>query len=146
MKRPRKPFAEGFMSDFPQLLEVRLIGSKCNSCGIVLFGKREECENCGGQDLQNMTFSKRGKVYAYTVQRAAPPQPYRVGPDPENWIPRPVAWVDLPEGARILAILDCRPEEVEIGMDVQLVVGKGWEEGENDIVMYKFRPVKARER
>lgn len=139
----RKPFAEGFMSDVSSRLEeVRLIGSKCNSCGLVLFGRREECENCSSQDLQNVTFSKRGKVHTYTIQRAAPPQPYRVGPAPENWIPRPVAWVDMPEGARILALLDCSPEEVKLGLDLELVVEKGWEEEESDIIIYRFRPAK----
>ena len=59
-------------------------------------------------------------------------------------MPYAIVWIDLPEGARILsALTDCKPEEVSIGMEVDLVVDRGWEDEKgNEVMIYKFKPVK----
>ena len=122
--------------------QVRLTGSRCLSCGVTLLGQRYACESCASTELEDVTFSKRGKVYSYTVALYPPPQPYAGKVDP--FVPYPIAWIDLPEGARILSTLtDCKPNELEIGMEVELVVEKGWEDQDgNEVMEYKFRPVK----
>lgn len=143
--KKRIPVEPTILSDVSgDLNQVQLVGSKCNLCEVVFFGVRQACENCGSKSLKNLTFSKMGKVWSYTVQRYPPPPPCRLGPARrEDWVPRPVAWVDLPEEVRVLTILDCKPEDVEIGMDVELVVEKGWEDEEaNEVIIYKFKPFK----
>ena len=48
-----------------------------------------------------------------------------------------LAWVDLPEGIRMQTnIVDCDPDEVEIGMEVEVVFRKVTE----DITLPYFRP------
>jgi len=140
----RVPFAEGFLTDTSRPLEeVRLKGVRCKSCGVVLFGTRRACENCGGRELEELALSTRGKIWSFTIQRYPPPPPFKLGSTKrEEWKPRTIAWIDLPEGARILGIVDCKPEEARIGMEVELVIEKGWEdEAGNEVLIYKFKPV-----
>ena len=137
------PVVEGCMTTpLSPASEVNLMGSKCLSCGITLLGKRHACENCASTDLEAVDFSRRGKVYSYTVALYAPPQPFAGSVSP--FVPYPIVWIDLPEGARILSSLtDCKPEEVSIGMEVELVVDRGWEDEKgNEVMIYKFKPVK----
>ncbi|MFH0811715.1 MAG: Zn-ribbon domain-containing OB-fold protein [Pseudomonadota bacterium] len=136
------PVVEGFMTTALSPPEqVCLTGSRCLSCGVALLGKRHACENCASTNLEDVIFSKRGTVYSYTIVLYPPPQPYAGSVAP--FIPYPIAWVDLPEGARILSTLtDCKPDEVKIGMEVELVVEKGWEDEKgNEVMIYKFKPV-----
>lgn len=135
-------FDQGFLTEplWPPE-QVKLTGSKCRSCGVALVGRRHNCENCASEDLEDIVFSKRGKVFSYTVARYPAPPPYK-GPDP--YAPFPVAWVDLPEGARLMTPLTgCKPEDVKIGMEVELVVEKGWkDDAGNDVMAFKFKPVR----
>jgi len=138
------PVVKGFMTTpLSPPEQVRLTGSRCLSCGVTLLGKRHACENCASTDLEDVIFSKRGTVFSYTVALYPPPQPYAGSVDP--FVPYPIVWIDLPEGARILsALTDCKPDEVKIDMEVELVVEKGWEDEKgNEVMAYKFKPVRT---
>lgn len=135
------PVKEGiFTMPLLPLEKVHLAGKKCRSCGAVMLGKRIGCENCSSGDLEDITFSRRGKVYTYSIARYPPLPPFKAQ-DPYN--PFVVAWVELPEGIRILtALTDCNIEEVKIGIDVELVVDKLCDDEEGrEIIAYKFKPV-----
>ena len=135
------PVNEGvFTSPLLPLEEVRLAGNKCRSCGAVMLGERVGCKNCGGTNLENITFGRRGKVYTFSIARYKPLPPFKA-PDP--YVPFPVAWVELPEGIRILtALTECDIDKVEIGMEVELVVDKLYEDDEGrDVIAYRFKPV-----
>lgn len=137
----RVPFKEGVLTTpLSPLEEVRLKGIKCHACGALALGEREHCINCTSSDVEEHVFSKYGKVYTYTVVRHAPPPPY----PQETFKPFPVAWVELEDGLFVLAELtDCGLDEVEIGMPVELIAEKGWEDDNgNDVIMYKFRLIK----
>ena len=132
------PFKPGLLTTPLSPLEnVRLKGVRCRSCGALALGTREYCINCISPDLEEHIFSIKGKVQAYTIIRHAPP-PY----PQETFEPFPVAWVELEDGLQILSELtDCGLDEAEIGMPVELVLGKGWADDDgNDVIMYKFRP------
>ncbi len=132
----RANFLTGDLADLPQ---VRLAGSRCNACGIALFGERHRCENCASADLAHMAFASTGRVFTYTVQRYPPPPPHAL---PEPWTPRPIAWIDLDEkGPRILAAVRCAPEDISIGMPVRLDCWIGWsDDSGNDVVAFDFLP------
>jgi uncharacterized OB-fold protein len=136
----RLPFASGFIEgDLATLGGARLVGSRCRDCEVVLLGRRTRCENCSSKNLVSETFSSTGTIYSYTVQRYAPPPPFRAS---SPWVPRPIAWVDLDgAGPRILGPIACVPEAVEIGARVELFFEVGWVEdtGEESIV-FGFRP------
>ncbi len=134
----RVPFRIGFLNgDLRNLESVRLAGSKCSDCSIVLFGERHRCENCSSKNITSMTFRKNGVVFSYTVQRYAPPKP-NACPDP--WVPRPLAWIDLDDGGpRIMAPVDCDPNSIAIGSAVTLCCEAGWTDHNGcEVVAYKF--------
>ena len=135
------PFKEGMLTTpLSPLEEVRLKGIRCRACGALALGERKHCINCTSSDVEEHVFSEYGKVYTYTIVRHAPPPPY----PQETFKPFPAAWVELEDGLYVLSELtDCGLDEVEIGMPVELAVGKGWEDDNgNDVIMYKFRPTK----
>lgn len=112
----------------------RLLGSRCRNCGAHFFPIREACSGCLGTDLETVRFSTTATLYTFSVVRQSLPTfpvPYVLG------------YVDLPEGVRIMTqISGIDPEEVEIGMDLELAVepfGTG-DDGET-LWGYRFHPV-----
>jgi uncharacterized OB-fold protein len=62
----------------------------------------------------------------------------------ESQIPYVVAWVKLDEGPLVTAQLtDADLDQVYIGMPVEMVTRKTYEEGEDGLILYnyKFRPL-----
>ena len=122
----------------PQGEKPYLIGGKCKACGCISFPKRVMCPACTEEGtIEEIPLSRMGKLYSFTIARVAPmgfKAPYVVGD------------VELPEGIRLFSIItECDPseEELEIGMDLELVIGKFSEDEDgNDIVGYMFRPIK----
>lgn len=118
-----------------------LLGSKCRFCGKVLFPQRRYlCLHClkeGG--LEPVPISRAGKLHTYAVQVLGAPgfaSPYAIG------------WIELPEGIKLFSLLtDCEPfnETLKIGMDMEMVIGAlrtiRDEQGEVEIIGYKFRPI-----
>ncbi|MGQ9625647.1 MAG: Zn-ribbon domain-containing OB-fold protein [Anaerolineae bacterium] len=113
-----------------------LVGAECLGCGAKLFPPRSICPECRGQNLAPFTFSGRGEVYSYSTLYHAPSS-Y------EEYLPYTVALVRLEEGPLVTAQLtDVDPEDVQIGMKVEMVTRKLREEGEEGAIIYgyKFRP------
>jgi hypothetical protein len=80
--------------------------------------------------------SGRGTVYSYTTVYD-PPAGF------EGYAPYPVALVKLDDGPMVTAQLtDVTPDEVTIGMPVDMVTRKVSEQGEEGVIVYgyKFRP------
>ncbi len=122
-----------YTREIPQ--RFRLEAARCKSCGKVLFPPRLVCPQCGSKEFEKVRLSDEGKVLTFTVIRVAPKQF-------ATQTPYVVAVVELPEGARITAqVVDCRPEEVEIGKSVKLVFRKVQEEGKTGILCYGYKCV-----
>lgn len=98
------------------LRDGRIMGSRCKACGAVTFPPRSDCSACLGEHFEFVEFSGQGTLQTYTRIEAAPT-------GFERFTPYVVGVVDLQEGGRALAWLgDTVPEEdIEIGMDLQLV-------------------------
>ena len=114
----------------------RLVGEVCRHCGAKLFPPRDVCPECGQPAYEEYAFSGRGKVYSHTTIYNAP-EGYG------EYAPYTVALVKLEEGPLVTAQLtDVSPDEVEIGMPVEMVTRKVREFGEDGIIVYgyKFRP------
>ena len=88
--------------------------------------------------MKEHKFSGRGKVYSFTVIRT-PPEGF------EMFVPYPMAIIELEEGARVVSqLVDCKPEDVKMGMNVEACFRKIREENRSGLVLYgfKFRPIK----
>lgn len=115
--------------------KYRLIGGKCEN-GHVFFPHRQVCPVCGSRNVEEYEFSGKGKVISWTIVRN-PPSGF------EYYKPYPLALVQLEEGPIVLAQLtDVDPEEIDFGMEVEVVTKKIREFEEDGIILYgyKFRP------
>jgi len=134
------PIREGlFKTPLSPAEQVKLIGSKCKGCREISFGKSQTCSNCGGQTLEEIPLSRRGKLWTYTVIRHKPPGDYK-GPDP--FVPFGLGLVELPEGIRVLSPINCGLEKMNVGMELELEVYPLYtDENKNEVMAFRFRPV-----
>lgn len=113
----------------------RLEGQVCASCGAIQFPSRMVCRSCRGTELKSHCLSGRGTVHSYSEVAQAPE-----GFEP----PHLMALVRLDEGVVVAAQLtDVDPEEIEIGMPVEMVTRRIREHGPHGYLVYgyKFRPL-----
>jgi len=116
--------------------ESHLMGSKCASCGEVMFGPHNMCLKCGSREVSALPLSRKGKIHSFTAI---------MHPPPECEIPVPYGsgYVELPEGVLVPTLLtESDVNTLQIGMEAEMVIEefKQDEEG-NKIVTYKFKPV-----
>lgn len=118
-----------------------LIGSRCRQCGRTFFPKQNVCCFCmclEDEAMEEVPLSTRGKIDTFSVVNVAP-----MGFE----APYIQAFVDLPEGPRVFALITgCDPSENAIGEgdEVELVIEKVAEdESGNELIGYKFRPVRG---
>ena len=111
-----------------------LEGQICLTCGEAQFPPRRSCLACRSRDLEARRFSGRGKVFSYSEAAQAP----------EGFAPpHLMALVELEEGPVVAAQLtDVEPEEIEIGMEVEMVTRRISESSSQGYLVYgyKFRP------
>ena len=106
---------------------------KCTACGNRFFPPRHFCPKCLSERVEWSAVSGKGTVYTYCVMHDT----FVPGIKP----PLAVAQIELNDqpGLRITAnILECRPEDVRIGMPVEVTfeqVGPG-------VVLPQFRPAR----
>lgn len=118
----------------------RLEGEQCEHCHANIFPPRDVCPECGKPAHEPHEFSGRGEVYTFSTVYN-PPAGY------EDYAPYTVAIVKLEEGPMVTAQLtDVRPEDVHIGMKVEMVTRRLRTHGEEGTIVYgyKFRPVLQR--
>jgi uncharacterized OB-fold protein len=137
---PRVPIEDGFFTipDDPSE-PPRLLGSRCRACGEVFYPRRHVCARCLNEGTDDLELGPRGELYTWTyvhvplfAKRNAKVGAYGVGQ------------VDLPEGPRVQAILVGGPDDFEIGMELELELEVlGPDKDDNDIVIYRFKPVEA---
>ncbi len=115
----------------------KLLIQKCNDCGIDIFYPRKYCPECWSSNLGWSEASGKAKVYTYTIMMDMVEPKFM--PD----LPYVLAMVDLEEGIRMTTrIVDCDPQDVAIGMDVEVV----FEDISEDCALPMFRPVTGKKK
>ena len=99
---------------------LTLVGSRCGSCDNVAFPPATGCQRCGHQAMVAIALSSSGRVWGHTVQRFAPKSPPYV-PPADGFTPFAVGYVELAEGVRVEALLDCADFAELPGAEVTLV-------------------------
>ena len=126
-----------FWREIPQ--RYNLIGNQCGVCNKAYFPPRESCPYCRRKSIGKMKeikFSGKGKVVTYTIIYDAPE-------NFEGQTPYPMAIIQLDEGPKLTAqIVDCKIEDVKIGMRVKSTFRKIQEDGYIGAIYYgyKFKP------
>jgi uncharacterized protein len=118
-----------------QPYRYRLEASRCAQCGKINFPPRMVCDGCKSRDFETIQLSSNGRVVTFSE--------VHVGPDQfQDDIPYVVAVVELDEGVRLTCqVVDCSPDEVQIGTRVQLVFRKIQAEGANGVISYGYKAV-----
>ena len=101
----------------------------CNGCGKLHHPPRPMCDACHGSEMGHVAASGKGTLHTFTVIHY--PQ------FPGYAFPIIAALVDLEEGTRLMSnLVECKPEDVQIGMAVQGFVQRG----EDGMKLPVFRP------
>jgi uncharacterized protein len=110
----------------------QLLIQECSDCQSKIFYPRQYCPECWSGNLKWSQASGRATVYSFTTTQDMV--------EPKFWddLPYVLAMVDLEEGIRMMTrIVDCDPEDVQIGMDVEVV----FEDITNECALPMFKPL-----
>ena len=106
---------------------------KCRDCAAMRYHPRAQCPECLSPRTEWVKSSGRGKVYTFTATYQNQAPGFRES------LPYIMAYVELDEGLKMLTnIIDCRSEQVKIGMPVEVV----YEDVTNEVTLAKFRPAR----
>jgi len=138
--RPRVPIKPGFFTipDDPAA-PPQLLGTKCTSCGEHFYPRRTICAKCLSDRTTDVEMGARGTLYSYTFVHL----PLFGSTNMEHADGYGVGQIDLPEGPRVQAPLAGKQAEFRVGQSVQGELNALRQDGGNDIVIVRFRPVEA---
>lgn len=136
----RKPFNdisyEGFLS------KDKLMGSKCQRCGVVSVPPRSICIKCHGSEMEWVEMKGMGKLVAFTCIAIGPPFMIKEGYDRKH--PYVSGVVELEEGPKVVARIEgvdgSKPETIRIGTPLRIEFLHR-DEGENSMTFLAFRPL-----
>jgi len=115
----------------------RIMGAKCNNCGLVYVPPRMYCERCFEELKDWLDVGKRGSVHTYTVAH--------IDLD-GNRLKEPIIYamvkIDGTDGGLVHKLGEVEPEDVKISMKVEAVFKEKAERtGSINDIKY-FKPVK----
>lgn len=117
-----------------------LLASQCLSCEEVFFPRKEAgaiCSHCQSRELQQIDVEGKGTITSFTVSYQQPAGGFYQGP-----VPYAFGFVKLKDLKVETLFTGCDLEDLEVGMDVEMVLEKLSEDEEgNEIITYKFQPV-----
>ncbi len=143
MSTPKKrvPAIEGWITMDES--DPHLIGTFDESSGTYFFPKDVSISRAPGHadaELEEVELSNRGRLWSYTTNHYQPPEPY-VAPDP--FVPYTVAAVELTKERMIVLgqLADgVDPKTIEVGQEMELVLGTLYEDAENEYIVWKWKP------
>lgn len=112
-----------------------LILQRCRACRTVQHRPRGLCATCLSDDIEHFVASGRGEVYTYSIVRQNQMPAFREA------VPYVVSYVQLEEGPQLLTnIVGCDPDEVSIGMAVEVDFVPTPSESEDALGVPRFIP------
>jgi uncharacterized protein len=111
----------------------RLVAARCTNCGAFRSPPTPYCPHCLNQDIDWVELSGDAVLYTFTIIRHAP------SPELSESVPFTVGVVKLPDADDIKLVtnvVNCRPEDVRIGMELRVV----WDDVEPGKSVPRFEP------
>ena len=124
--------------------QPRLIGARCETCGLIGFPAGPACERCGGTEVTPTLLSDRGTLWTFTTQSFRPPSPPYDGADTaETFRPYALGYIELPGEVMVEARLtEPDPDRLAIGQEMRLaIVPYSVSADGTEIVTFAFAPV-----
>lgn len=115
VKKPIPESGSPFEDEYWQLLTDGKLGVQhCTDCGQNAHPPRGRCPVCYSENWEFHIATGEGTVYGYTeIHRPAHPKF-------DSELPIVSAIIELREGPRIMATIDCTMEDIEVGTAVKL--------------------------
>jgi uncharacterized OB-fold protein len=141
MATPRVPAVDGWFTT--DEAEPHLIGTRGAETGSYFFPPNVAVSanpTAPFETREPVELSRRGRVWSWTTNHYPPPEPY-VAPDP--FVPYTVVAVEL--AAEQMVVLGqlaphVDPEALEVGMEVELVLGTLFEDDEAVYTIWQWVP------
>jgi hypothetical protein len=102
---------------------------RCTGCGAWRHVPREMCARCGSWQWEWTRSRGRGTVFTWTVVGRA------LHPAFTADVPLAPVVVEMEEGVRLLSQVDCPPDELSIGMPVEVV----FDDVTSEVTLPRFR-------
>jgi uncharacterized OB-fold protein len=122
-----------------------LIGSRCQSCGSYFFPRVTVpfCRNpqCEGTSFEDVKLSRTGRIWSYTNACYKPPEPFIA---PEPFVPFAIAAVELAAERMIIlgqVVAGVDVAALKVGMAVELVLETLYRQGDEERLVWKWRPL-----
>ncbi len=128
------PPSPTFMRGTGELL--RLEAARCTGCGFLNYppSMRTICVRCGSTALEKAVLSRRGRIHTFCVNYYMPPG---------FEIPLANILVDLDSGGKYMGMgTELTPDELRVGMEVELVLRRITKERGVSVYGYKVRPIR----
>ncbi len=133
------PIEEGLWTTSSLDEKPHLIGSKCQSCGEIYFPRKKRglCIHCQRKTLEDVLLTGLGKIASFSVVLQPPAGGFYKGS-----VPYAYGAVDLVDGVELHTLFTGDLNQLEVGMDVEMVIEKLFDDQEGrEVVTYKFIPV-----
>ena len=124
--------------------EPRLIGSRCQACGVMTFPQQPDCPRCAGDAMEEALFERRGTLWTFTTQEFVPKSPpYARVESADTFVPYAVGYVEFAGQAKVEGRVDVADlSTLRIGMEMEVVVITLVDRPDGtEVVTYAFRPV-----
>ena len=103
---------------------------RCTACGAWRHVPREMCAACGAWEWEWARSGGRGSLFTWTVAARA------MHPAFQADVPHVSVVVEMEEGVRLVSeVIDCPPDELEVGMPVEVV----FDDATPEVTLPKFR-------
>jgi uncharacterized OB-fold protein len=128
-----RPLVDGVLLPTAEDGRPRLLIAQCEACEARFFPPRERCAACSGTDMSAAEAPTDGELYTWTVIR-------ELGRPMEGFVPYVVGQVDLADDLRVTGIVQCDPDELEVGMKLRVCLIPQGRDDEGELVGYGFEP------
>ena len=117
---------------FDRCREHQLVLRRCRDCALISPPPPPQGPNFAAGKLEWGRSEGKGTVYTFTITRQPVSRAF------EGRLPWAVVDIELEEGVHLISnLVDCDPDEIEIGMAVEVV----FEEVNAEITLPKFKKV-----
>ena len=120
-----------------------LLGATCTTCSTIVFPPRSGAcpsPSCAGAELTPQPLGRFGRIWSYTTNHYAPPEPY-IAADPFE--PFTVAAVELAEERLVVLgqiVPGVDPATLSVGQEVEVTLGTLYSDEDNEYVMWQWAP------